>query len=794
MADTKICDKCGAKNPTGNNFCEQCGAKLAAPAAPAAKGAAKAAPAGKVRPDAPAKEKTSEVPLIGGMRLDWMWVAYAVLLLFTVFTRFDHLGNKPHHHDESMHAFYSYQYFTEGNYEYNPMMHGPYQFTGNALMYYLFGVSDATSRYNAAFWGLITVILGMLLAPVWGRTKAFLATLLLAFSPSFMYFDRFTREDAYIAGATFLMAVYLFKYLRDRRATDLWLASLGFVIAFCTKESIFITLASFGTYLFIRLLPWFDVFVAAGLTFVGLLSQLVIPKTSESRYMVLFFFLAAAFGYTVYKLVMSWIRFAKAGSGDSDIWDAILSLEIQKVKWDVIAMVAWWFLILVFWKAFNLNRPTLLSVLMGLAYLVILGRFLWLWVRDRAPALTGSISIIGIVFTLLFSSFFTVGSTAGDFMSRIHGFVNSMYQGAYGGLQYWWDQHDVKRGGQPWYYYLTQLPANEAVSFFFGLVAMAWYLAVRRERKLPLFLAYWYVTSLALFSWAGEKMPWLILHPLLPTLLLTAYFVGDIWETRPDRLLFRYLRTGALVIFGVGLSYSLHSAILLNFYHEANPIEPLVYVQSGDDCKEVDRWVHLISYGETGGPDIHMTVEDKCSWPFAWSLREFKYRGHPTAITLEEKNPIVMTGTESDATAYPALTQLGYINRKYKLRVWWVPDWFKKGQPRTDINFRLFMDWLFGNLLPVGSKRPDMVDWNDLVDWILYRKVWSDMGSYNMRLWVRGDLAAKYGFTETTRSDVPADYPKPDEETVRLGAPQTVRLNAPRAGEGKITLPMGRKR
>ena len=43
-----------------------------------------------------------------------------------------------------------------------------------------------------------------------------------------------------------------------------------------------------------------------------------------------------------------------------------------------------------------------------------------------------------------------------------------------------------------------------------------------------------------------------------------------------------------------------------------------------------------------------------------------------------------------------------------------------------------------------------MVDWHDLKQWYLYRDVWSDLGSYNMRLWVRKDLADKYGFTETS--------------------------------------------
>ena len=93
------------------------------------------------------------LPSSGGISLSWMNLIYIALFLITVFTRFDHLGDKPHHHDESMHSFYSYQLFKDGDYEYNPMMHGPFQFHGNAFMYYLFGVSNATSRYLAAFFG-----------------------------------------------------------------------------------------------------------------------------------------------------------------------------------------------------------------------------------------------------------------------------------------------------------------------------------------------------------------------------------------------------------------------------------------------------------------------------------------------------------------------------------------------------------------------------------------------------------------------------------------------------------------
>ena len=46
---------------------------------------------------------------------------------------------------------------------------------------------------------------------------------------------------------------------------------------------------------------------------------------------------------------------------------------------------------------------------------------------------------------------------------------------------------------------------------------------------------------------------------------------------------------------------------------------------------------------------------------------------------------------------------------------------------------------------------------SDLKNWLLYRQVWSDMGSYNMRMWVRPDLGQKYGFSGTDWADSPSD-------------------------------------
>ena len=133
-------------------------------------------------------------------------------------------------------------------------------------------------------------------------------------------------------------------------------------------------------------------------------------------------------------------------------------------------------------------------------------------------------------------------------------------------------QQEVERGGQPWYYYLLLLPMYEFLPLLFSMVATIYYL-IRgvRPRRQPVavegddqvsaqteepgkrasearfvaFLIFWTLSTLFIYSWAGEKMPWLVVHPALPMIILTAKFVGDLFERVDWRAVWR--RGGALL-------------------------------------------------------------------------------------------------------------------------------------------------------------------------------------------------------------------------------------------------------
>jgi hypothetical protein len=115
--------------------------------------------------------------------------------------------------------------------------------------------------------------------------------------------------------------------------------------------------------------------------------------------------------------------------------------------------------------------------------------------------------------------------------------------GISGSLLYWLAQHNVKRGGQPDHYYGVMLAVYEPLVVIAALASavlmIIQVIRVIRAGHMPsavlatgMIFTWWSLGSFAIFSWAGEKMPWLTIHPLTPLTFLAAWGVGqliDMW-------------------------------------------------------------------------------------------------------------------------------------------------------------------------------------------------------------------------------------------------------------------------
>ena len=151
---------------------------------------------------------------------------------------------------------------------------------------------------------------------------------------------------------------------------------------------------------------------------------------------------------------------------------------------------------------------------MLLGTLVVSG-ILGVWWLGRAWLLCAA--IFYLVWAALYTTLFT--NLAG------------IFTGSWQGMGYWIAQQDVARGNQPWYYYFVGLSVYELLPLVFGITGMVWF--VRRRDVLGIALALWAVLSLAAYTVATEKMPWLLVNITTPFILVAARYIGDLL-TRVD--------------------------------------------------------------------------------------------------------------------------------------------------------------------------------------------------------------------------------------------------------------------
>ena len=145
--------------------------------------------------------------------INWEAVAYFVIFVAAILTRFVNLGARVMSHDESLHTRYSYNLYHDGSYQHTPLMHGPLLFHVTALMYFLFGDNDFTARLYPAILGVLIVLSPYLFRRWLGRTGALLTSIMFLISPLLMYYNRYIREDTPAIFFTLVMVYALLMYL-----------------------------------------------------------------------------------------------------------------------------------------------------------------------------------------------------------------------------------------------------------------------------------------------------------------------------------------------------------------------------------------------------------------------------------------------------------------------------------------------------------------------------------------------------------------------------------------------------
>ena len=193
-------------------------------------------------------------------------------------------------------------------------------------------------------------------------------------------------------------------------------------------------------------------------------------------------------------------------------------------------------------------------------------------------------------------------------------------------------------------------------------------LAFRQPTVLRAFLVWAFALSLAIYSWAGEKFAWLVLHPLLPLVMLAGIGVQWLWESRrsaPGKI-------GLAVAVIVAL-YLPYASWLANVEHRADPREFLVSTQSSEQVKRIADEVRAMARKD---PDLSITVDsaEGATFPWAWYFRDLNagFVDLSTAEAPPDSDVLVMTERSQQRLA-PQLA--GYTGRRFPFRVWWVREY-----------------------------------------------------------------------------------------------------------------------
>lgn len=509
---------------------------------------------------------------------------FLVIFLLGLFLRLFALDLKLFHHDEAVHAWFSYKLMTEGSYAYDPMYHGPFLYYATAAMFTLLGDTDLVARILPALFGaaIIPLIYGIYRLGYLDQRQTLVAALFVAISPNLVYFSRFLRHDIFQLFFTVLILVALLAYLERGRLRYALIAGLAIGCGMSLKEDMpifLIVVGTFALYLFIR-------------------KHIQLPKT----------WLRDMVGGIVVALGIMVLLYSSFGLHPEIIQTGWIRAYEHWASMHGMCRICgpWFFYILLF---LLYEVPIFLLAIFGtIQFTIRHNPFTALISRIRPRSVPGPDTIV-------------------DF------------------------SHEPPPA-QP----AKTVPWDKKELFF-------------------LFCITWMVVSLAAYAYIGEKVPWLIVHQLMPMIFVAVYLMT------PKKTLIAVISCIFLIVM------TWHVCFV-----PVDVNEPVVQVQNSEEMRVV---MQLIDASDV------VVVASQNYWPLPWYYRGEaweKMRFYGKIINESDIYPInpdmVIT---HDLESYASLD--GYDKETYKLSYWFsiydnehrIPAYyFKRDGKMGSINIDVF--------------------------------------------------------------------------------------------------------
>ena len=482
---------------------------------------------------------------------------FLLIFLIALLLRFSQLDLKLFHHDEAIHAWFSFDLLTKGAWEYDPSYHGPFLYYATAGMFSLFGDSDLVGRLLPALCGtlLIPLVYAIYRLGYINKTQTLFAALFIAISPDMVFFSRFLRHDIFMLFFTMLLLVALLYYFERGKTRFAIIAAIAMAGGLCCKEEMPILVIIFASFFIYAV--WKGKFVLPPQWKKDLVLGVVIV-------LVLMGILYSAFGAHFETLQYGWLEAIKH-------WTAMHNEQ-------------------------RLGGPWFYYVPLYLLYEVPI----------FILAMFGTIQFLffGVTPTLVFKR--------------------------------------VKN----WFIYRRyQLPVEDLAAASLQQIKNA-QAGLSKSDEFFRLCIYWMILSMAFYAYVGEKVPWLIIHQLLPMCFVAVYKLN--WQ----KVAFALIGCAFLIVM------IWHVAFI-----PADINEPIIQVQNSEDMRDV---MSLMDNSD------RVVVASKNYWPLPWYYRGDRWKkitffgdiSDEKTLTKDKPGVIIL----HDAASYPSIE--GYNKKTYKLSYW----------------------------------------------------------------------------------------------------------------------------
>jgi uncharacterized protein (TIGR03663 family) len=667
-------------------------------------------------------------------------ISFAVVLFIAaaLWSRGWRLDERPVAHDESLFGCFAYWLAVNGNYEYDPLMHGPLLLEAQSLIFMVCGSDQLTMRLFPALCGLALIAAMLLFRPWLGKTGVTAAMLLILCSPTILFYSRFLRNDIPFLLATTLAVGCLGRALGRRERNYLPFALIALGLMACIKENTVFVLFTFicfsaallavdlwsakkaGSSQFSSPPPplpqgpprrwspgrvtltvcWMAVFWGAILLFDQVFIATIAPDFQLADFelrgkpigagaaftALIFCLLCSAIVF--YLFVNLWEKSKRPGN----LWT-----ETKKFLWDNRYLVgagccaAWLLLTLVF--SIGLNHPASIIVLARdtVAYWWrehatqrLGGPFHYYWpllVVYELPALciviAGALLAIarGRLMRLLALPFFLL-LTLSLVTTRYSIDQTLPEQSSFASL--------CTR-------ILERIHVNTLGNLLWATAVIYWgvcltFSALVAGKRFRAFAITWLSVSLLCYSYAGEKAPWLVVHLTLPLLVLAAEELARLWRwlgvRRRPKLGRAIFLTGCVPL----LAWNAFVASRTCHAEKDWPTEIIVHNHTTPEFEAVAKQIRTAQWRADAAPStptFHASITGEAVWPMIWYLRKMPEVQWDEPQTPEDEWFII--DNEDDRTTGGLLVRTDplFSHEDLPLRTHWELEYVTWDEPES---------------------------------------------------------------------------------------------------------------